>query len=399
MAQATDVLVVGGGLIGCGLAWRLRRRGSSVILVEAGDINAGASGQNAGSLHFQLEHRFLERDDASIQQAAPIVALSRLAVEDWRALEAELGADLEVKMNGGLMVAETTEQIALLEKKQAREAEFGLKTRLLDGDEARRIAPYLSGSILAAGHLPDEGHASPRAIAPALARAAAAEGADIMTHTRVVSAAKAARGFHVGIQVSGGPLEVIQASCVVLAAGIGTGRLAEQFNLHLPLFAAPLTLTATERAAPFMPHLIQHVARRLSMKQTSSGNVLIGGGWPSRFAQRADGGLNLQARPILDPDALIANLTIAAEVAPTVANLSVIRTWTGATTVTSDQLPLVGPVSQTPGVYVATGGSGFTLGPTFSRLLADLICGDQEAARALAIVSPDRFGHLNSFMG
>jgi sarcosine oxidase subunit beta len=127
--EAADVLVIGGGLVGCATAWHLAQGGASVLVVEAGDLNAGASGQNAGSLHFQIERRFLENGEALADQAARTIALSRLAIEEWRGLEAALGEDLEVVMGGGLMVAETPAEMVLLEAKARREAEWGRARR------------------------------------------------------------------------------------------------------------------------------------------------------------------------------------------------------------------------------------------------------------------------------
>ena len=74
------------------------------------------------------------------------------------------------------------------------------------------------------------------------------------------------------------------------------------------------------------------------------------------------------------------------------------RTWTGTVAVSSDQLPVVGEVPRMRGVYVAGGGSAFTLGPTFARLLADTIVEGRDAGD-LADFSPARYEHLNSFMG
>ena len=119
--RKSDVLIVGGGLIGCATAWYLAREGAKVTLLDSGDFGMGASGQNAGSLHFQLERRFLENGDALAEQAARIAALSRLAISDWSSLEADLATDLHITMNGGLMVAETAEECALLERKIPRE--------------------------------------------------------------------------------------------------------------------------------------------------------------------------------------------------------------------------------------------------------------------------------------
>ena len=387
-----DVLVVGGGLIGCAAAWRLAAAGASVILVEAGDIGMGASGQNAGSLHFQIERRFLENGEALAEHAARTVALSRIAIDDWRGLEAALGADLHVVMDGGLMVAETPEQVATLERKITRETAEGLRMELLDGDAARRIAPYLSPSILAAGYSPDEGHADSRAITPAFAAAAERAGADIRKRTRLHTLKRVTGGFH----ASGDNLS-IRADKVLVACGAWTPHVCAMANLHVPLYPVALLMNATERTAPFMPQLVQHVGRRLSMKQTQAGNLLIGGGWPSRLARSADGNFDLSLRAEMIEDSLAGNLRAAIDTVPTVGSLNLIRSWTGVTAISADQLPIVGEVPRMPGFWIAGGGSAFTLGPSFARLVAQAIGGTPAAE--LDFVSPARFEHLNSFMG
>ena len=392
MTGKRDVVVIGGGLIGCATAWRLARSGAAVTLIEVGDISAGASGQNAGSLHFQIERRFIENGEALADQAARIVALNRLAVEDWRGLETELGADLHVVMDGGLMVAETAEQVRLLEAKARRETAEGLATRLIDGDEARTIAPYLAPHILAACHLPDEGHADPRAVTPAFASAATKAGADILIRTPVRAIARRPHGFEVRTDRL-----TLHADRLLIAAGAWTADICALANLHMPLYPVALLMNATERTAPVMPHLIQHVGRRLSMKQTHSGNILIGGGWPSRLARKPEGGFDLTARPTMIEASLSGNLRAAIDAAPMVARLNLIRSWTGVTAISADQLPIVGEVPRTPGLFVAAGGSAFTLGPTFSRLLAREMLG--ERVEELDLLSPARFEHLNSFMG
>ena len=67
--QTYDVAVIGGGLVGCATAYYLTTAGTRVALIERGTINRGASGQNAGSLHFQLEYRLIQHQDThTIQQ-------------------------------------------------------------------------------------------------------------------------------------------------------------------------------------------------------------------------------------------------------------------------------------------------------------------------------------------
>lgn len=390
--ERADVAIIGGGLVGCATAWQLARKGASVVLVEAGDINAGASGQNAGSLHFQIERRFLENGDALAEQGAQIVALSRHAVIDWRTIEQELGKDLHVAMDGGLMVAETAEQVTLLETKAARESGEGLAVRTLDGDAARAMAPYLSPTILAANFSADEGHADPRAITPALADAAQREGATVRTGTRVQTIAR--EGGRFVIQGDGLALSAEQ---LLVAAGAWSADICALLNIHMPIYPVALLMNATERVPPMVPHLVQHVGRRLSLKQTHAGNLLIGGGWPSRLAQTSNGGFDLSAKAQMIPESLTGNLLAARDVVPGVTRLNLIRSWTGVTAITSDQLPIVGPVPRMPGLWVAAGGSAFTLGLTFARLMADAMMGGD--ADELSLLSPARFEHLNGFMG
>jgi glycine/D-amino acid oxidase-like deaminating enzyme len=374
----------------------MARAGARVVLLEAGEFNSGASGQNAGSLHFQLERRFLEQGAAMAEQAAAIVALNALAVEDWAGLESALAADLHVSMTGGLMVAETPDEVALLEAKAALEARHGLPTRLISGDEARALQPALAPHILAATHAPREGHADPRSTTIALAAAAAAAGAMLAPRTSLAAITRQPGGWQLGVTTAQGPA-ALRTGQLLLAAGAWTSSLAALANLHVPLYPVALQMNVTQRTAPVLPQLIQHVGRRLSMKQAHAGNILIGGGWPARLHVRPDGSFDARQRPALRPEALVANLRAAADTVPMVASLDLIRIWTGVTCISADQLPIVGEVPAMPGLYVAAGGSAFTLGPSFARLLAEAMAGAPDPR--LAIVSPARFSHLNSFMG
>ena len=393
------MLIVGGGLIGCCTAWHLARGGASVLLLEAGQLNAGASGQNAGSLHFQIERRFLEQGEAKAAEAARVVGLNRLAIDDWRGLEGELGVDVHVHMNGGLMVAETAAEAAMLEAKVRQEAEHGLATQILDAAGVQRIAPYLSDRVCAAAFSPDEGHADPRSLTPAFAAAARAAGAQILTDAPVLALQKRpSGGFSASFGGANGQRHgEIVADRVLVAAGVWTAHIAALANLHMPLYPVALLMNVNERAAPFMPHLVQHVGQRLSMKQADAGNVLIGGGWPS-VLRRQGGAFDLGARPDMKMTSLTANLDIACRIVPRAADLNLIRSWTGKTAVSADQLPIAGQVPRMPGFFVAAGGSAFTLGPTLARLVAGEMLSDQPDPR-LDVVSPARFEHLNSFMG
>ncbi|GAB3136890.1 FAD-binding oxidoreductase [Micromonospora sonneratiae] len=389
-----DVAVIGGGLLGCATARHLARAGSRVLLLEKDQLNRHASGQNAGSLHFQLEYRMVEHGDAGARLAARALPLHLDAMRAWATLEDELGERCGVARRGGLMLAETPAEVAALDRKAALERRYGLDTTVLSGRELRELAPYLSPTVTAAGYVAGEGKANPRLVTPALARAAVRYGTVLRTGCRVTGLYRHGHRWELETGGTTGDTSgtAYTADAVVLAAGVWTAELAAMADTRLPVFPVGLTMSTTARTAPLIPHLVQHVGKRLSMKQTEEGNVLIGGGWPAKLVTRA-GRLDLEHNPELRYESLTSNAD-AARVVPAVLPLPVIRSWTGMTTLTPDQLPLLGAVPRRPGLFVATGGSAFTLGLTYARLLADtLLTGRPD--QSIEDYSPARFGALN----
>lgn len=392
MGRHYDAIVIGGGLLGCATAWMIARDGGRVLLVERDQINQHASGSNAGSLHFQLEYRMIDRGIEAARKAAEAMPLHLEAARLWAALPTLSAEAIEVKQTGGLMIAEDAGQVALLEQKTEIERSWGLENRLIDRTEIERIAPYLSERVIAAAFCPLEGKADARTAAPALARAALRLGADIQTRREVVALSRQGGRWQVSLQDrQGGSAEVVTAEAVVLAAGVWTTRLGQMMGAHLPTIPLALTMTVTLRIPKIIPHLVQHAGGKLSLKQALDGNILIGGGWPARLPLSADGQPDFESKPDLLRDSLAGNAAMAIRVLPELAGVPVLRSWVGTTTITPDQLPLVGPVPGQPGAFVATGGSAFTLGPCFSQVLADLVAG-RKASMDLTSFDAARYG-------
>src|SRR6476620_9077296 len=131
-ALRTDILVVGGGLAGCAVAYFLSREGRDVTLIERHDINSLASGSNAGSLHAQIPlEPFLIEGEGWARQFAPVVPFLRESIKLWKCLLEELGVDLEVSTAGGLLVAETPSEMESIRRKLAIERACGLDIHLV----------------------------------------------------------------------------------------------------------------------------------------------------------------------------------------------------------------------------------------------------------------------------
>jgi sarcosine oxidase subunit beta len=377
MSARCDVAVIGAGLIGCAAAWYLAHRARSVIVIDQAEVNRGASGRNAGSLHFQLEPRMIDVLLSDPERLAQLIPVNLQAIEDWRRLPKELGRDLELWMHGGLMLAETESDHDLLLKKAELETRGGLNVRLLDGKELRRIASYLSPGIRSASFCPEEGHANPRWVAPAFAAAARAAGVRFELDTPVKSLQLRGGSWRLVLERTGGArsnaraeVTTVDAGAVLMAAGAWSREILAPLGATVPLTPVGLQMMVTQRTGPLISHLVQHMGRRLSIKQMEAGNILIGGGWPARLS---GGALGAKPDAELQELSLAGSSAVARHVVPATSALSVIRSWSGVACVAPDHLPVLGAIDSLPGMFIAAGGASFTLGPTYARLISELI--------------------------
>ena len=361
----SDVIVIGGGLAGCATAYYLAADGVAVTLLERSDLNTLASGSNAGSLHAQIPHDpFVRYGEDWARVFAPTIQLLAQSIEIWRTLPELLGADLEVRLKGGLLVASNSVHMSEIERKVAVERSHGLAVDLIDRDALRRLAPYLSEHLVGGAFCAGEGKANPFAAAPAFAAAAERLGVRIHRHTAVRGIERTSAGFAVDTDRGR-----FTARRVVNAAGADAARIAAMLGIELAdVQGFPIQASATERVGPLVPHLVYYTGEKLTLKQNDAGTVLIGGGWPSR--------LDRQGRPIADPESLIRNLAVAVEVVPALAPIRIVRTWAAIVNGTDDWKPILGEISGTPGFFVNFfPWMGFTAGPIAARIVASQVQG------------------------
>ena len=376
-----DTAVVGGGIVGLCLAGFLAEAGHAVVLVDDGRHSGTTA--NAGSLHVQMQSRFMRLYPDLVPGLEAALPVYPMAVAFWRELAAGLGVDIGLEVSGGLMIAENREQFDFLVRKCARERALGLDVTMLDRGELVRMAPYLGPAVVGAELCGTEGKVNPLLANQALRRRALACGVVHRTEERVVGLQREGSRFRIVTS-----LGILAASRVAVAAGAGTRELGALVGVRVPVEAEPLHMNITEPAPPLIRHLVQHADRQITLKQLAAGQVVIGGGWPARLVGR-------DRLPTVEAASLVANVTLAQHVVPAIGPLRLMRTWAGINT-TADGRSVLGEVPGVPGVtFAVPGDAGYTLGPLSARIAADLILGRHPPVDP-APYTPARFAPADS---
>ena len=362
MIDAGDAIVIGGGIAGCSTAYYLAADGVPVTLLERFEPGAMASGLNAGSLHAQIPPEpVLTLGETWARGFAPALPLFMESIALWREAGASISRDLEVSQDGGLVVAADSSEMRMLEAKIRLDRNAGLDMELFDAAELRERAPYVSEGLVGGAYCPIEGKANPLVAAPAFAAAARSAGARIEAGRRVT-----------GIRRSGAVFEVetgqgvYRAPRVINAAGADAGAVARLTGATLEQEPFFQQLIVTERAAPLIDCLIYAAGERLTLKQTRTGTLVIGGGWPA--ARNRDGW------PEVLQSSLSSNLRVAREAVPGIASLRVVRTWAGAVNASASWRPLIGEMPGARGLFVNwVPWMGFTGALAASRIVASQV--------------------------
>ena len=375
MAQTTDLIVVGAGIVGAAVAHRAAATGLRVVVLER-DLPAGqGSGTTAGNVHIQAIHtrRPGQRVPVDVGRLLPLQFTARMRWETW---EDEIGS-VGFRRAGGFMVAETAAQVADLHRKARWEREIGIPSEVVDGATAREALPLFGSSVAAATWCPWDGFADPALVTVALLRTATARGAVLRTNTPVHAIERRRTGW----LVSAGT-QTWSAPAVLNAAGPWIGeisRLAGSEVRMTPTAIQMHTLTPGDLRLPFV---IAHVGEGLSVKQTDDAQIMVGGGWPAGpFSPVRSAGI--------EPASIEGNLAQVRRILPAIGARPLDRVWTGPLASTPDEMPVIGEVAGSPGMFVVGGTYSFTFAPLWGDLAVALINGESPLMD-IADLSPDR---------
>ena len=347
LPRSARIVIVGGGIIGCSVAYHLGRIGiTDCLLIERGKLSCGSSWHAAG-LVGQL------RTNANVTQ------LLGYSVALYDKLEAETGLATGWKMNGGLRLACNAERWIEVKRQATTAHSFGLEMHLLSPAEARDLwPPMIVDDVVGAAFLPTDGQANPGDIVQALARGARTGGVAIHEETRVT-----------GIRMENGELRGIETdrgsiSCekLVLCAGQWTRELGRLAGVNVPLVSVQhqyLVTTPIEGVTRGLPTLRD--PDRLTYYKEEVGGLVMGGYEPNPIPW-ATGGLPADFQFTLldsDWDHFTQIMEQALARVPALATAGVKQLLNGPESFTPDGNFILGQAPEVKNIFVGAGFNAF----------------------------------------
>lgn len=404
------VVIIGGGIIGVSAALWLARRGIAVVLCEKGHVAGEQSSRNWGWC------RQAGRDEREM----PLIVES---MRQWRMMSNEQGLDTGYEQCETLYVSTSEHEEQGFEQWLAMAKPYEIGARMVRGEPLARLMPGAARTFRSGLHVPTDGRAEPQSAVPAMARAAQAAGARIITQCPVL-ALQLSAGRISGVVTSRG---TIASDTVLLAGGAWSSGFCASLGIRLPQLKV---LGSVMRTAPIAggPETCGWVGDLGYRKRRDGGYTLALGtdhrvpvvpdslrflkdfipqlrqGWKSLrpvFNQqsleewtarwRGDVASTLQRNAVLDPlhCASLNRRALAAmtQLYPAFGQARVVQHWGGYIDVTPDVVPYIGGSEVCPGLTVATGfsGHGFGIGPAAGQLAAAMAIGQGSSLAAPAL--------------
>lgn len=347
--KAYEVIIIGGGIQGLSLAYRLAKGGQKdVLLLEKIHLGVGASGRNGESIRAGFGSK-------------EWIRLNHRSLRLWENLAYELDFNVMFGRHGFLVLASTPEVWPEYKDRVKLQNSLGLKTRLLKPDEIKAMVPELNPDVIYGGYIePGAGSGRHDAAVWAFAKAARRLGVTICEHTEVQ-----------GIIIKNSAVEGVRTSAgdyyskkVVNAAGIADRKIAAMAGIELPLTPVRDEAMVTEPLKPFLPCSLSAPGHWSYMHQTARGEFVGGSVWPDQS----------------NGDTSYTSLSAMRNICRNMVNLfpglrgvKLMRIWGGGISCTPDKGPILGPVDELDGFILSCGwgGYGFMAGPVGGDVVAE----------------------------
>jgi sarcosine oxidase subunit beta len=368
MSETADIVIVGAGIVGCSLAYHLVTLGTPrVVVLEQDLICSGSTGKSAGGIRQQFS------TEANI-------ALSRASVAKFQRMRDELGVDPGFRQVGYVFMASTPEEMGLFRRNVALQQQHGVPAAMVTAAEIDKLVPQVRlDGILGGTYCAADGYASPYEVTMGYAAAARRRGVAIHERRPVTGILRDGRGVR-GVETAVGP---VHAPVVVNAAGAFAGGVGEMAGVDVAVrpYRRQLFTTHPHPAFASEPPLTIDYHRNWYFRGELGGCLFSG-------PKDEDSTFNTN----VDWEHLADSVAKAMVRLPVLGDAEIHRGWAGLYEITPDNNPLLGPVRDLPGFYVAGGhsGHGFMHGPTSGQLVAELLLTGRTSID-ISPFSPDRF--------
>lgn len=369
MKKSAEVVIIGGGVIGCSLAYQLALRGvRDIVVIEKEYLASGATGRCGAGVRQQWT-------------TETNCLLAKESVKMFENMNEELAyeGDIEFKQKGYLLLAYNEAQWEQFKKNVALQRKLGIDVDMLSPQEAKEIVPHLNTQgLLGATYCGTDGHANPFHVTYAFAQGAKRLGVEIETYTEVTGIKKEKGKVNSVITTKG----EISTSIVVNCAGAHSGEITKMVGVEIPIFPERHQALVTEPVDKMQDPMVISFQHNIYCQQTPHGSFIMGMGDPNEPKS-----FNINSSwQFLEE---VAQRVVS--ILPPLKELRVIRQWSGLYDMSPDANPIIGELQEVKGLYVVAGfsGHGFMVSPITGVMVSQLILG-QKPVLPLELFSLER---------
>lgn len=359
MNNTADVVIIGGGISGCSIAYNLAKKGvKDIVVIEKKYLTSGSTGRCGAGVRMQWGTEMNCR-------------LAKYSIEFYEKANEilEYDGDIEFKQGGYLIVASTEKEDSQFKKNIALQNSLGIPSVYLSPKEAKEIIPHMDETkIISATFCPKDGHLNPFHATQAYADAAVRLGVKFLKYTTVTDI-KVENGKVTGVQTDKG---FISTPVVVNAAGGYSKQIGEMVGVDIPVYAERHQILVTEPVNPIQNPMFMSFSMNIYCQQTPHGSFIMG---------RGDANEPRDLRVTSSWHFLEEMAKSSCELLPLLKDLRVVRQWAGLYCMSPDRQPIYGKTNNVEGFYMATGysGHGFMFGPVSGVVIAETILNEKHS--------------------
>ncbi len=339
MSREYETVIIGGGVIGSGIAYHLSESKSDGILVI--DKNFPLSGSSGSTQAWVWVHT---------KTPSWYGEFSMYSSELYGYLHRKIG-DIEFIRTGGICPFFSENEREHAKSLAESQAQVGIEIQVLDRDEVLAREPALSDKVLGATYSRIDGNVNPMRLVEQYMKAAKINGVTYEYYNKVTDIEKKQGSFLVTTEKG-----LFTCKNLVLSAGVWTHEVGKMLGLDIPVHPVRGQVMITEPLAPFMKYTLD------GLRQASNGEVLIG-------YSREEAGFDRSTS--LDFIGSTANFALA--LVPDLAKAKIVRSFSGLRVMPKDEFPILGPIPGIENLYIAAMHSGITLSPLAGTLISELI--------------------------